>query len=146
MFMEIAEVVAKRATCYRANNGAIITQDNNVVSIGYNGPPQGEPHCYGKDCVPHGQTGCVRSIHAEQNAINRCSSSLLRGADLYCTMYPCVSCQRAIVSSGIARVFYRQPYRSDNVFLGFDVLKVYRVTPNGDIINTWTDDIVELNV
>ena len=72
MFMMMAEAAARRSTCRRLNVGAILTYQNNVVSIGYNGPPPGEPHCYGGDC---GVPMCTRSIHAEFNAIVRAADA-----------------------------------------------------------------------
>src|SRR5271154_1495904 len=113
MWMNIAEVFSCRSTCCRANNGAIIVSRNNIIGHGYNGPPSGEPHCTGNDCVPLPFKGCVRAIHAERNAITRCVANP-SGADLYCTMSPCFECAELIIESKIKRVFYRYPYRESH--------------------------------
>lgn len=50
--------------------------------------------------------------HAEANAICNAarSGTPLRGGTLYVTTFPCSSCARAIVQSGIARVFSHGEY------------------------------------
>lgn len=45
MLMEMAEVVAKRGTCSRAQVGAVFSRDGRIISTGYNGAPSGLPHC-----------------------------------------------------------------------------------------------------
>jgi len=54
-----------------------------------------------------------RSVHAEMDAIvslARVGSPGIRGATLYTTTFPCHSCARHIVASGISKVFYIEPY------------------------------------
>ena len=54
-----------------------------------------------------------RSVHAEMDAIvslARIGGAGVQGATLYTTTFPCHSCARHIVASGIARVFYVEPY------------------------------------
>jgi dCMP deaminase len=141
LFMEIAHSAAKRSTCFRGNVGAVVVIRNNVVSIGYNGPAPGEDHCTGGEC---GQTGCVRSIHAEVNAVRRCFPVDPRGADVYCTHAPCENCASELIGAGIDRVFYCHPYRltgglSRLLAAGKDV---YRITPNGDIIEELTGRLI----
>src|SRR5689334_2369257 len=71
-FMNIAEQVAKRGTCDRKQVGAVITVGNVMVSSGYNGAPSKVPHCddVGHELVQFGERiSCVRSVHAEANAI-----------------------------------------------------------------------------
>lgn len=55
-----------------------------------------------------------RSIHAEMHAIiSACAmgGERIKGGKLYCTTYPCHPCARHIVATGIAEVFYIEPYR-----------------------------------
>jgi deoxycytidylate deaminase len=72
-FMDIAFQVAKRGTCDRARVGAIVVRERRILTTGYNGSPAGLPHC---DDIGHLMIAghCVRTLHAEQNAIS--SSSL----------------------------------------------------------------------
>jgi dCMP deaminase len=141
MFMEIAQVVAKRSTCSRLNVGAVLVRDNSIVSIGYNGTPAGEPHCAGNLCS--GRWGCKETIHAEVNALNRCP--VWNGDfDLYVTDSPCGDCLGHILADGrVKRVYFGTPYRKtehlDNPNLG---IAVYRVTPAGYIMNWITKDLV----
>ena len=67
-FMQIAQVVATRATCDRRHVGAVIVRDRTILSTGYNGSIRGLPHC---DEVGHLMEDghCVRTVHAEANAV-----------------------------------------------------------------------------
>lgn len=53
-----------------------------------------------------------RVVHAEQAAIaGACVDTIsIRGADLYCTTFPCHMCARLIIICGIRNVFYIEPY------------------------------------
>lgn len=54
-----------------------------------------------------------RAVHAEMEAIisvARGNKPGLIGSTLYCTTFPCHSCARHIVASGIKRVIYIEPY------------------------------------
>src|SRR5690349_1035987 len=67
-FLDIAFSVAERSTCDRAHVGAVLVRDRRILATGYNGSPAGLPHC---DEVGHLLIDghCVRTLHAEQNAI-----------------------------------------------------------------------------
>lgn len=96
MFMQIAHVVARRGTCDRARVGAVLTQDNNIVAIGYNGAPSGEPHC---DEVGHkiDKGHCIRTIHAEVNCLSKEFPVKEGSWILYVTHFPCLNCVKEIV-------------------------------------------------
>ena len=53
-----------------------------------------------------------RAVHAEMNALTDAArlGRATSGATLYCTTFPCHNCAKHIVSSGIDRVVYIQPY------------------------------------
>lgn len=117
-FFEIARAMSERATCNRAHHGAVIVKDNQILATGYNGSEPGEPHCVDVGCqleyttdrpndlLPRYDTHCVRTIHAEENAIlqaARVGVSLL-GATLYVTGDPCYKCMKSIIRSGIGHV------------------------------------------
>ena len=53
-----------------------------------------------------------RAVHAEMNAITDAArlGRSTKNAVLYCTTFPCHNCAKHIVSSGIKRVVYIQPY------------------------------------
>ena len=67
-FMNIAKEVATRSTCDRKHVGAVIVREKTILSTGYNGSIKGLDHC---DDTGHEMenTHCVRTIHAEANAI-----------------------------------------------------------------------------
>ncbi len=121
-FMEIAHTVSKRATCDRGRSGCVIARDRQILVTGYVGSPTGLPHC---DDVGHqmkkmlheeGHTTmhCVRTVHAEQNAI--CQAARLgisiAGATLYCRMTPCRVCAMLIINCGIKRVVCEKKYHA----------------------------------
>lgn len=113
-FIEIMRQVGRRATCDRGRAGCVITKDNHILVTGYVGAPRGLEHC---DEVGHelkkviDEKGnisqhCLRTIHAEQNAI--CQAAKLgiplEGSTIYCTMVPCYTCAKMIINCGIKRV------------------------------------------
>lgn len=107
--MKIAELVAGQSYCKRAQVGAVIVKDGNVIAIGYNGTPSGWPNICEDD------SGRTREevLHAESNAIAKCARSVSSsdGAYLYVTHSPCVDCAKLIIQAGIVKVFYKLTYR-----------------------------------
>ncbi len=110
-FIDITLEVAKRATCLRAQVGAIIVKDKRILTTGYNGAPKGLPHCLDEGCEMVGGH-CVRSLHAEQNAILQAAEYgvSLEGGTIYITHQPCVTCAKMIINAGIRRVVYAGLY------------------------------------
>ena len=82
-----------------------------ILSTGYNGSPQGYPHCFAV-CGPHPEPPCVFSIHAEINALLYADNREPEKT-LYVTTSPCRSCALAIANAGIIRVVIGEPYRND---------------------------------
>lgn len=67
-----------------------------------------------KDKKLRGLIEFSRSIHAEMHAILtalKSSGSRVHGGMLFVTTYPCHSCARHIVASGIKEVYYIEPYK-----------------------------------
>ena len=114
-FMGIALKVAERGTCDRAHVGAIIVRDRRILTTGYNGSPSGLPHC---DDVGHliVDGHCVRTLHAEQNAIIQAAyhGVSVRDSTIYVTHQPCLTCAKMIINAGIKRVVYAGDY-PDNI-------------------------------
>lgn len=113
MLAQLVDIVAQRSTCRRARVGALLSRDGRILSTGYAGAPAGAPHCLDAGCLHGPDGGCIRTIHAEANAIAFAARSgiSLDGADLWCSYAPCLSCAKLIINSGIRRVMYRKPYR-----------------------------------
>lgn len=114
-FTNIAFAVALRADCSRRKVGAVIVQDNRIVSTGYNGSPPGGPSCLAGGCprsyrdVPPGSSydtgpGSCIAAHAEQNAIIYAGRSKCLGATIYVTSDVCGGCLKMIEAAGITRV------------------------------------------
>jgi len=134
-FLSIVDTVAQRGTCDRGKSGCVIVRDRRLLTTGYVGSLPGDLHC---DDVGHkmmemindsGQKSshCVRTIHAEQNAIVQAArfGISLEDAWIYCTMEPCLVCARLIFSSGIVRVIAKKRYHAGqntrDLFLGAGV-------------------------
>lgn len=114
--MRQAYVTAERGSCCRKQVGAIIVRDRDhrVISGGYNGAPRGMPDCLEVGCdvrVIDGRESCVRTIHAESNAIDLCGP-IAEPHTLYTTVVPCKLCALRIVQAGIATVVYHEFYQS----------------------------------
>jgi dCMP deaminase len=112
LYLGIAEAVAKFGTCGRAQVGAIIVKDRKILGTGYNGAPSGEPHCTDVGClieVRRGKEHCIRTIHAEVNAIVNAREDV-RGGTVYCTHEPCYDCLRFLKNAGIKTIYYRKSY------------------------------------
>lgn len=121
-FMEIAHTVSKRATCDRGRSGCVIVRNRQILVTGYVGSPIGLPHC---DEVGHQMkqtvhedghitNHCVRTVHAEQNAICQAAKLgiALQDSTLYCRMTPCRVCAMLIINCGITRVVCEKKYHA----------------------------------
>ena len=121
-YLDIAQTVAERGTCLRRNYGAIIVNNDEIVSTGYVGAPRGRQNCsdLGR-CIrqemniPRGERyELCRSVHAEANAIISAPRKDMLGATLYLAGFengepilnaqPCVICRRLIKNAGIETV------------------------------------------
>jgi len=138
-FFEIMRAIAKRGTCSRGRSGCVIAKDKQLISAGYVGSPVGEDHC---DDVGHlfqkrynadgsYSIHCVRTIHAEQNAICQAAKRgiSIEGATLYCHMTPCPVCAKMIVNSGIKKVVclkrYHDGAEAEKLFMRTGIALVY---------------------
>lgn len=116
IYMELAENLAKRSHCVKAQVGAVLTKDTRIVSLGYNGPPAGTHNCdleWPKEGCPRDSKGsCSLALHAEQNAILYASKNnvVMEGSTLYVTLSPCIACARVIYTMGIKKVYYLNSY------------------------------------
>lgn len=125
-FMDTAERFAQLSSAKRLQVGAVVIQDNRIISIGYNGMPAGwtnecEETVHGSDDTVYSKTK-DEVIHAEANAIIKLARDGERGngADLFCTHAPCIQCAKMIYGAGIKKVYYRNTYRDT---LGVDFLR-----------------------
>ncbi len=144
-YLDIASTVSERSTCMRRHYGAIIVQNDEIVSSGYNGAPRGRKNCgdlgyCAREAmnIPSGERyELCRSVHAEANAIISASRREVLGATLYLACRDpatgellqgtscCSMCRRLIINAGISRVVVR------------DTPAAYRVV---DVQKEWIDE------
>ena len=118
-FMDIAYLVAERSTCLRRKVGAVAVLDRRILATGYNGAPSGVRHCLEAGClraslgIPSGQRHEIcRGVHAEQNVIIQSAlhGISLKGAELYCTTFPCFICSKMLINCGIKKIWVEESY------------------------------------
>lgn len=112
-FMAQSHLLALRSTCTRLMVGATIVRDKRIIAGGYNGSVSGSVHCIDDGCyVIDGH--CVRTIHAEANALLQCAKFGVPtdGADIYVTHFPCLQCCKQLIQSGIQTVIYAEDYHN----------------------------------
>lgn len=126
-YLDIAQTVLERGTCLRRNFGAIIVNNDQIISSGYTGAPRGRKNCMDlKKCtreilgIPRGERyELCRSVHAEANAIIHAARHDMLGATLYLVgkektsgeyvknTCSCSMCKRLIINAGIESVVIR---------------------------------------
>ena len=126
-YLDLAEMVSQRSTCLRRRYGAVIVNNDEVVSTGYNGAPRGRKNCTEvgwcireKLKIPRGERYEIcRSVHAEANAIISAARDRMLGASLYlagvdaqtgeyvANSSSCSMCKRQVINAGITKVYVR---------------------------------------
>ena len=113
-FKNLAYTVASNSKCLSRHIGAILVQNNAIISTGYNGPPRGIPPCPGPSC-PRVMQGfrsaeglhLCPATHAEANSIAQAAMNGIttKGATMYVTCgVPCKNCLALIINAGIEEV------------------------------------------
>jgi dCMP deaminase len=135
-FISVLDAVSLRGSCDRGRCGAVLVRDNRILATGYVGAPSGLPTCEDEghqlvrrciipekyfhnnytiyDTPPHEfTTHCVRTVHAEINAILNCARNGVSTLDstLYVGMTPCPTCAMAIIQAGIEEVVAKNQYQ-----------------------------------
>lgn len=88
----------------------IVSNDNKILSIGYNGFPTG---C-SDDEISWEREGDFENTkypyvcHAELNAILNYTGNTLKGSKIYVNQFPCNECAKAIIQAGIKEVIYKE--------------------------------------
>ena len=117
-FMKHAELAATMSYCKRSQVGAVIVKNNRVICEGRNGTLKGSDNC----CEENENSTKQEVVHAEINALSFSARSGIAtdGCIMYCTLTPCVECAKAIIQSGITKVYYKDTYRDSS---GLELLK-----------------------
>ena len=106
-FMGVAMLAAQRSKDPNTQVGAcIVSEDNIIISTGYNGMPKG---C-SDDTFPWDREGAETKypyvVHAELNAILNANGRDLRNSKIYVALFPCNECAKAIIQAGVKEIFY----------------------------------------
>lgn len=139
-YLNIAKEVAKRSTCMRRRFGAVIVNQDQIISTGYAGSPRKTKNCIEIGLclrtelkLEHGHNyELCRSVHAEQNAIIHASRLDMIGGSLYLVSIktdndevpeyrlPCMLCKRMIINAGLEEVVVLGPNQEVKKFAVFD--------------------------
>ena len=151
--MALTRIVATRSTCDRLRAGAVLVKDNRIISTGYNGSPSGQPHCDSEIGHLMEEGHCVRTVHAEHNAILQAaivSGMSTDGATMYTKYSPCIHCAKYIITAKIKRVVIGKFYRNTQVA---EILKaagvavdIYQENPEWNAVakNLFENEIPEM--
>ena len=118
-FMGIAMLAAKRSKDPNTQVGAcIVSQDNIIISTGYNGMPKGcsdDEFPWDRKGENEAVTKYPYVVHAELNAILNANGRNLQGSRIYVALFPCNECAKAIIQSGIKEVMYLSDKYNDTM-------------------------------
>lgn len=114
-FMFMADLIAQRSKDPSTQTGAVIVDEQNIVlGLGYNGWPRGvEQNAFpwdregGYEKRAFLETKYPYVVHAEVNAIFNASKDM-KGSKIYCHLFPCNECAKAIIQNGISEVIYQE--------------------------------------
>ena len=136
-YLDVAETISERGTCFRKNYGSIIVKNDEIISTGYTGAPRGRENCIDlgycirRKMFPGAEKGnrfdLCRSVHSEMNAIISAARKDMMGSTMYIVgkynknpLYNneladtyaknpdcCQFCKRLIINSGIDNVVIR---------------------------------------
>jgi len=109
----------KKSLCLRKQIGAVVVKNDKIIGVGHNGNSKNIPPCSVIGCAkeyfkfrPGLRNELCTGICAEQRAIIDAikNGHNLKGAELYSTYSPCVSCSRYMIEFGIKKVYYKKEY------------------------------------
>ena len=109
-FMGVAYLAGMRSKDPSSQVGAcIVSEDNKILSIGYNGFPRGcsdDDYTWNRDGDDPLNNKYFYVAHSELNAILNYRGGSLEGAKIYVSLFPCNECAKAIIQAGIKTVIY----------------------------------------
>ncbi len=109
-FMAVAKLAGMRSKDPNSQVGScIVSADNKILSIGYNGFPRGcsdEDFPWAREGEDPLKTKYIYVTHSELNAILNYRGGSLEGSKIYVSLFPCNECAKAIIQAGIKKVIY----------------------------------------
>jgi dCMP deaminase len=107
--MSVAEVISTRSSCSRGSVGCVLaTGTGKILATGYNSPPSRSPHCIDTPCAGADKLlhpDSCQSVHAEISALMQCPT-VLQVDTVVVTLAPCFRCTKALLNSGMSRLYY----------------------------------------
>lgn len=107
-FHQMAQLVGSWSKDPSTQVGAVITKNNRIVSLGFNGYPHGISDSAETD---DREMKLLKTLHAEENAILFAKRDLT-DCEIWVTHFPCPNCAAKIIQTGIATVHC--PEQSDD--------------------------------
>ena len=109
-FMGVAMLSGMRSKDPNTQVGCcIVSQDNKILSMGYNGLPMGcsdDEFPWAREGEDPLETKYVYTTHSELNAILNYNGGSLAGAKLYVSLFPCNECAKLIASQRVKEIIY----------------------------------------
>ncbi|HTZ41733.1 MAG TPA: deaminase [Candidatus Omnitrophota bacterium] len=119
-FMGMAIWYSSRRSCRHVRSGSVITQNNEVIGMGYNGAP----HQIKENCLDFGcrkevmgldykqslNSGNCIGIHSEKNAAGHLIKIGLKEIVLYNAIFPCHTCAKDMLPYGLSKVIFKRLY------------------------------------
>jgi len=99
-FHQMAQLVGSWSKDPSTQVGAVVTENNRIVSVGFNGYPHGISDSANTD---NREMKLLKTLHAEENAILFAKRDLT-GCHIWVTHFPCPNCAAKIIQTGIATV------------------------------------------
>jgi dCMP deaminase len=145
LYIEVARLFSKRATCLRGQVGAALVHDKRIIATGYNGPPENVEHCSEHKCDL--SKPCTHSVHAEANLIAFCAKHGIatNNSAIVITTCPCKKCSELIIQSGISMVVYDSDYRDDSGIALLEEAGILLIKYAPDIKINWDMPYVKIN-
>lgn len=129
-YLEMAKLVSSWSKDPRKQVGAVITDNQYVRGVGFNGFPRGFPD--ETDLIEHRETKLKLIVHAEVNAILAAKGG---GDTIYVyPQLPCTQCAGLLIQAGIKRIVI--PAESLSIETSWDKDLVLRVLSHSGIIVT----------
>lgn len=117
LFMSIALVTSLKSKDTNTKVGAVLVdKEQHIIGTGYNGFPRG----IDDDALPMERNGewldtkYPYVVHAELNCILNSIMSA-KGCTMYCTLFPCNECAKALIQAGVKRIVYLWDKHHDDV-------------------------------
>ena len=128
-FLKIAYAVSERSTCDRAFVGCVLVLEKRILTTGFNGSPAGQGHC---DEIGHLMVDghCVRTIHAETNAIIQAALHMESPRKARCVTSP--TCHASIAQKSLSTLEFHvlftapriEPMKTPGIFSMPRILKL----------------------